>query len=287
MTRPIRIRAFTLLELSIVVMILALLAAAAMRYSNSLAESNMIALTNTNLDVVEATLQNYRNMYGRLPCPAGMSLAESSATFGTEVGTPGNGLCTGTGFRNNSGDPDGPGGTNPGAPDPNYDAATVQVVVAGTLPVKTLRLADRFAYDGWGRRLMYVVDKRMTATNAFTTYSVDNSTIGSIVIKHTATETLAKSITYKAVYAIISNGTNGHGGYSRSLDSTAMRSSSNSVNTDELDNCHCTSTAASNNFDRVFVQKNRTTDSTNYLNNFDDIVRFKTRANLASSVELQ
>jgi prepilin-type N-terminal cleavage/methylation domain-containing protein len=60
--------AFTLIELSIVVLVLSLLAAVAMRYVNSVSETNAYAATNATLDAVETALLNYRNEYGRLPC---------------------------------------------------------------------------------------------------------------------------------------------------------------------------------------------------------------------------
>ena len=273
------IRAFTLIELSIVVLVLSLLAGAAMRYANSIRDTNSLALTNKSMDFVQAAILNYRLTYGRLPCPADLTQAENTAAFGLEVSTAGDGNCTGYNFINSAADPD--------VADPNYDATTSSKVVAGGIPVKTLRLADRYAYDAWGNKIFFIVDKRMTAANAFSIYSANNSTIGAIVIKRAYGDTLANAFTYKAVYALVSTGQNSHGSYARNLTSTSVRAGSGSTNTDELSNCHCDSLAASTPFNRIFVQKPKTIDYTSTTNNFDDIVRYMNRNSLTSITELQ
>jgi hypothetical protein len=243
---------------------------------------------------------NYRNNYGRLPCPADITQAENSAAFGTEVYTTaaGDGTCNnagGTTNRVNSGtDPDGPGGTDPGATDPLYDATTASQVVQGAIPTKTLNIDDKYAYDSWGNKIFYALDKRITATNAFSTYLVGNSVVGAVVIKSipnvsgvASTGTLANALTYKGLYALISTGKNGHGGYVRNIANTSVVTSASSTNTDELDNCHCNSSATATAFNRIFVQKPKTQDVTSYTDNFDDIVRFKTRFDMANTSELQ
>lgn len=280
-------RAYTLIELSIVVLVLALLAGAAMRYANAINEAKTSRDANATLDIVETALQNYRNMYGRLPCPSDLTVAESAAGFGTEVGTAGDGNCSGANYTNSTTDPDASGGSDPGAPDTNYDSATASKVVFGGVPTRTLRLADRYAYDSWGRKIFYAVDKRITATSAFTTYSISNSVVGAVVVKKTGTDTLANALTYKALYALVTTGKNGHGGYARNVSGTQARVNAGSVNADQLVNCHCTSAAVAASFTRIFVQKPKTMDYSTSNDDFDDIVRYKRRSDMATTAELQ
>lgn len=327
MTRrfPARARAFTLIELSIVVLVLGLITAAAMRYVNTMADANALTATNANLDVVETALQNFRNTFGRLPCPADLTLAENTSNFGTEIYSSSGGTSTVLGdgkcgyssssnlnaaygyavpgmYINTSLDPDAAAGSDnnyAGAVDPLYDSTNAPSnVVQGAIPTKTLKIADKYAYDSWGNKIFYAVDRRITATSAFTTYSISNTSIGEVVIKnipntpsanpiYASTSTLANALTYKAIYALVSTGKNGHGGFARNLTGTSTPFNAGSTNTDELDNCHCSSSAAPTAFNRIFVQKPKTIDSTSFTDNFDDVVRFKTRLQMANYAETQ
>lgn len=263
-------------------MVLALLAAAGLRYASAISDSNKTAALNATLDTIEATLLNYRIAYGVLPCPADLTVAENSSTFGVGVDTTGSGSCTSTNvFTNSAADPDG-------------DATAVSKIVAGALPTKTLGLSDKYAYDPWGRKLLYVVDKRMTATGAFLTYPVTTSGTGNpgaIEIKYSVSDSLANALTSSAVYAIVAFGKNGHGSWVRNISSAitiTTRYSAGSTNTDEQKNCHCDASAVATTFDRIFIQKARTNSSSGSLTaGFDDTVRYKTRSEMATSSELQ
>lgn len=270
--------AFTLIELSIVILVLSLLAAAAFRYATNATVIANTATLNQTLDVVETALQNYRNVFGRLPCPSDITLAENSAAFGVEVGTSGDGNCTGYNFINSGADPD--------SADPDYIANTNNVV-AGGIPTKTLKIDDKYAYDAWGKKIMYAVDKRITATSAFTTYTITNTTIGAIVVKKNYNDLLAYATTYKGIYALISFGANGHGAYQRStIAANSTRFNNASSNSNELKNCHCDSSAVATTFDRIFVQTSQT-GTTTIANKFDDTVRVKTRMQMISYAEMQ
>ncbi len=296
--------AFTLIEMSIVVMVLALLSAALLRYASAVTFANSMNATNATLDKIETALMNFRYANGRLPCPASLTTGtgdasdpgiENNANFGKEASTAGNCYDSGAIVANyrNASDPDNA--------DSNYDSTTLNEVVAGGIPTKTLELPDKYAYDSWGRRILYAVDTRITSINAFSTYTVTSSTackpttptIGAIVIKKTLTGNppLASAITCKAIYALVSFGADGHGGYIRKLSvtspaTTPQRYNAGATNADELKNCHCDSTAAATAFDRDFIQQPVTGTGTIGAG-FGDIVRFKTRADMASSSETQ
>src|SRR5271166_6111955 len=89
------------------------------------------------LDEVEEKMRSFIVVNGRRPCPADGSLAVNTTNFGKETDTLGDGLCTGallSGVATNT--------------------------VGGTIPTKSLNLPDDYAFDAWGRRYTYIVDKR-------------------------------------------------------------------------------------------------------------------------------
>ena len=177
--------AFTLLELSMVLLVLSLLAAAALRYASAVSDSKNYSRINDSMDVVEKALLDYRANYGRLPCPADITV-ENEATFGNEIETLADGLCTGANFTNSGTDPDNADGL--------YDATTVSQVVAGAIPVKALKLDNRYGVDPWGKKILYIVDKRMTLDGAFIKYASADTSSGGIVVKKTYNDTLANSL---------------------------------------------------------------------------------------------
>ena len=312
-----RLSAFTLLELSVVVLILALLAAAALRYAAGVTYANNVAATNATLDVIENALMNFRYANNRLPCPGNILLMEATVDFGLEAGgdssssvAAGTGECVTGSLTPAANYENGAAATDPDNGTTGYDSATAQQVEAGSVPTKTLRLADKYAYDAWGRKILYVVDKRITLNNAFknTSYapylssfpssanSYGAGTIGAIVVKKTVGDPLVslphtqeQALTYKAIYALVSFGANGHGAYVRSINTASTVHNAGSQSADELKNCHCDSNAAAvTPWDRDFVQKPRTmSGSYSLYNTFDDIVRFKTRSEMAVYSEMQ
>src|SRR5450759_2548305 len=105
---------------------------------------NRKAATNiSRLGVVETAIVGFMAKNGRLPCPADGQYDVNNRWFGIEAAS--SGTCT--------------GGT-PAAP-LGPDAGTT-FVVGGVIPTKTLGLDDSYAFDEWGHRFTYVVDKRAT-----------------------------------------------------------------------------------------------------------------------------
>ena len=92
-------------------------------------------------------------------------------------------------------------------------------------------------------------------------------------------------LAYKGLYALVSYGKNGYGGYVYNIGGSAVVYNAGSTNADEQKNCHCNTSATATAFDRIFVQKLKTAGSTSLTDNFDDIVRFKTLSQLTTSVD--
>ncbi len=249
---------YTLLELSIVLMVLSLVAGFVMplitqetiRARNRQMSEKMAAL--------EKALADYRIKNDRLPCPAGFADSVSSADFAVSAGSAGSCTAASAGAC---------AGSNPVLCRPAAN------VVSGVVPVRTLGLADDAMIDAWGRRILYVADERMTASGAFTTYKPQSAT-GAIEVRDESSSARSTS----AIAVLLSHGPNGHGAYTRA----GSRISESVTNTMELANCKCTNAAASGTFDNVFYQRAGAAVSNHAANTFDDVARYYTRGSFLS-----
>lgn len=253
----INIHGFTLIELSVVLLIVALVAGSGVVIGRSTLESAQTAATYNRLNTIETALMAFRQN-GRLPCPADGSLATSNANFGKEAANIG--TCTG------------------GAPAANFSVSiSGSPVVEGVVPVRTLSLPDEFMYDGWGRKITYSVWAPMTSVRAFYNYGV-NFNCGLLTVRDAAAGVRSS----QGVYVLVSAGKNGHGAYTVQ----GTRENAGSVNTDEQTNCHCNSSAADTGYAANYVMKDATENPTNALDRFDDILRFKERWQMQNAADV-
>ena len=250
-----RIKGFSLLELSLVVTILALLMAGILNVATQRIMAGKQAELVMKMDAIEAALLAFRKANKRLPCPA-LGSAPAGTTFGVEDSHPGS--CSGAAFT-------------------SADTFTV----GGVVPTRTLALPDDYMFDPWGNRFTYAVDNRMTTsspTPAFTLYSSTDSSVGSITVKQSTTA--VTPMTSKAIAIVLSHGPNGHGAFQLS----GVRKNFGSTNLDEQKNCHCTSAAAAATFDSTFIQSTGHESSTD--TGFDDTLRYYLRSDFLSGTEL-
>ena len=127
---------FSLIQLSIILTVVAVMAAAALPGGAQRSDLSKQDVTLDHMTKIEHALQGIRTADAAYPCPADGTLAKSNANFGKPIGTPG--TCNGANFSD---------GRN---------------VVGGTVPIRALGLPDEMLLDGWGRRFTYVVDPRTT-----------------------------------------------------------------------------------------------------------------------------
>lgn len=284
------LRGFTLLELTVVLLILALLTGMGVLATIGAIESAKVVATQRKMDAIEEAFTKFRLAYQRLPCPGDLTIGNTDTTFGYEAQRTFplrdiNSYLGDTFFNCGIGTPS--ANFNNGASIVAY--STGYPAVEGSVPVRTLGLPDDFAYDGWGRKFSYAVDSYMTIPQAFSKVA-PNLNCNSLRVRDGGNYFRTDG----ALYVLLSHGPNGHGGF---LNTTAPMNAG-STNADERRNCHCDSNAnlaggaamdskryvlASDPVDAtaywyglVFVQK----DATGGLGNsdsFDDIVRYKTR----------
>src|SRR6185312_5508389 len=252
---------FTLIEMSMVVAIIAVVAAASVSMGSSMIESARRVSTTNKLNTIEAALMAYRLGYNRLPCPSDPALtdvAANSTTFGYESGTAG--TCG--------------GGSTVTYTMPSPGTGTV---VEGAVPVKTLGLPDEFQVDGWGRKFSYAVWTPLTAVAtgtgspaAFLNYGISPS-CGAIKVENAGHGNRSTA----AAYALISYGPDGHGGYL----TNGTRFNAGVSNIDEDTNAHYSSAGADTGYAATYIEKEYGTyaGDNDAAHPFGDYVRFKER----------
>jgi hypothetical protein len=234
--------AFSLIELSIVVLIIAILITGSLSSSISAINNAKVKSTRERMDEIYKALGNYLLINGRLPCPASiLELKSSSSTYGTSVGTAG--TCSGTGIYTSTTS----GATN---------------LVYGMVPVKTLGLSNDLAEDGFEDKIAYIIDKNFTGTNFGTSISTATMTINEIP------GSVTKTITDDAIFALVSYGINKSGAFPINSATQITRSSDASEMTNDLDS------TSSPLFDKILITDAKSSDI------FDDVVFYKTRNNL-------
>lgn len=230
---------FSLVELSIILVIFGGLAAASTMLGSKWVEGSEVQTTKQNIETVEAAVDAYVRLNERLPCPASDSVAPTNAAFGRDTSAA-DGLCS------------------------DATLAAGQVV-KGAVPFQTLGVGKSLAYDAWGNRLDFYVDRRVTTEDAFINlYPAGDTSIGDIEVQDMA----GGQRTGKAVMAIVSHGARAHGAVNRSGTALTLTD----PNAKEVENAT---------IDRVIVQgmAGKGADG----REFDDIVAYKLRSQLASS----
>src|SRR5271170_4492428 len=84
---------FTLLELSIVLVIIAVVAGMFINMGTSVIATVRLSSTQQKMKANDDGLMQYRTANDRLPCPADLTLATTNTNYGLEAATPG--TCTG------------------------------------------------------------------------------------------------------------------------------------------------------------------------------------------------
>lgn len=238
---------FTLIELSVVLVIISLIAAAFLNMGIKQTDVSKVELTNTRLDRIEDALGQFLLETGHLPCPA-----EGGAKFNERAyGVADDAACGNT----------------------LIDEHAIHV---GTVPVITLGLADEYMLDAWNRRFTYVVDAGFITREGFEQAlpieEPDVAKQGSIMVLSRdddiagPPERTNSDEGVGAVMVLISHGPNGHGAWPKG--GGTARLNLKSVDEAEIENAHATGDMYS--IDNQFTQTDRT-------GTFDDIVRYRLR----------
>ena len=241
--------AYSLLELSIVILIIAILISGAMSMSVGTLNNAKNKATQEKIAEIYKSLGNFLLANKRLPCPASLKkLKNTDSDYGAEVVN-----CSGAGV---------------------YQSTTSSNLIYGAVPIKALGLSNEMAEDAYENKIIYLIDKRFSvgaeailnfSNNTFATATSNN--IITVKEKPAGVEQIASP---DAMILLISLGANKSGAFNSNANSQNTRSS----DIDEMNN-DITSFSDGNpstaSFDNVIIASSENSEI------FDDIVFFKTR----------
>jgi prepilin-type N-terminal cleavage/methylation domain-containing protein len=168
---------FSLLELSVVLAIISIVAVMGLEGVGSFMSHTAYEVTQDKLAVVKTALAKHRQVYGYLPCPAVPSLDINNTGYGKEARS--SGVCSAS----------------------SYSAD----IYYGDLPVRDLGLPLSYMKDGYGNKMRYAVSRTMTTVALFSNVA----SLGAIPIRTGKIQepcTVCQIITGQAAYVVLSFG---------------------------------------------------------------------------------
>ena len=238
-------KAYSLLELSIVILIISILITGALSVSVGSINNAKIKTTNDRQREVYKAIGNFLITNKRLPCPASLLKVKTvDADYGNAVVGAN---CSDAGV---------------------IQSGSSTNLVYGMVPSRTLGLSNDMAEDAFETKMVYIVDKNFTIASAVdpnfgvTTFSTTAST--GIITVNEKPSGVTQAVTADAIVILISHGANKASGY----NSNASTQNTRATDTDERDNDANEPTTFFNN--TIFA-------SSSNSDVFDDIVFFKRR----------
>ena len=240
-------KAFSLIELSIIIAILSITIIGFVSISTGRITNQKSSSNNDNISAIYQALQKYLVLNKKFPCPASLKDIKSSSSTYAQGLTTSN--CVGTGV---------------------YQSTSSTNLVYGMAPTQTLGLDNSFAEDAYGNKIIYVIDSRLTST---TSSSFENSILESTEGgSATYTHITVTGYTSDAIFILMSRGVNSSGAFAaNSANAPSASSDSNELSNDASSITENTyPTASTSTFDSTFVKSASSTT-------FDDVVFYKTR----------
>jgi prepilin-type N-terminal cleavage/methylation domain-containing protein len=261
---------FSLLELSIVLVVIGIILSMGLDISSSMIEKANRDKTKKILSDIEAAMVGYYKTYGHLPCPASSTDGLSDPNFGKST------------VACNSSSP------AAGTVDVNSESPEVtptKEIRIGTIPVRDMSLPTTYMFDAWGNRITYSVIKDLAVdASTYINYpkgidgilgnaddgapDTDSNGAGDTTGIIKMQDKAGSQITYSdkritTPYVLVSHGRNGMGAYNR-FGGLAVACSGS---TPEKKNCDNDSTFV----DELLFDVSGSADY------FDDFVRWKTK----------
>lgn len=174
---------FTLVELSIVIIIVSLLMASGLAVGTSMVQQANYIDTQKKLAQIRQSIHDFYVVNGRLPCVARLDLLPTDPNFGREIN------CA-------AGQP----GTS--------ESGTIPNVRTGMVPMRTLGLTDRAGADSYGNRIYYAVTANLAINGSF------GGSPGGIIVSDGSSLTTPNTIVSNAAYMLVSPGADRKGAFS-------------------------------------------------------------------------
>ena len=191
---------FSLVELSIVVAIISVVAVLGLETTATFMGRTAYQTTAGKLHDIDRAIQQYRRLYGRLPCPATRTLARSHVCFGKESRGGAANQCLN--YSNAC-----------FATDKNMHSGQL---LYGDVPVRDLGLPISHISDAYGNKLTYIVTTRLTVAGTGANQydhkdSIDAITVRSGKLASTCNGTTNCQNRGTAAYFVFSSGADKRG----------------------------------------------------------------------------
>lgn len=260
-------KSFSIIELSIVLLIISIISVTSVSLFSSKNEVENIKSTKEKMAVIYQALKNFVVANKRMPCPADPTLKTIDSAFGLEAKDNSSDNCNVSLGDSKQTPPD----------------ASDTTIFQGAIPIYALGLSDDMIKDNFGYKFSYIMisghEKDFNYDNIDQSISqIDNS------FEYTANENTALELTYGSnghveypALIIISHGKNGYGAYDYN-GNINLNTPLASVNNNEAQNY-----AYDINSDTPQIK----IDSDFYYNGsgiFDDIVFYKNKDNLIMDI---
>ncbi len=256
--------AFSLIELSIVLVLTAIIIAGVLSASTVSINNAKTKITNDRIKAIYRALGNFVLSNYRLPCPAALDVARESVGYGNSSGSAG--VCDGAGV---------------------YQSSTQSSVIYGMVPATALGLPKDLAEDGFGNKMIYIVNKNFTAadypsttlSNYFSSFlESDASTINVLQVP-------SGNVLDGNAFVIMSLGQNKYGAFNAvSTAQNSIASSDIYEQQNYVSNVNTGTSPYSADFGTISGHGARTviTSSNPSSDVFDDIVFFRTRSQMVT-----
>lgn len=175
---------FSLIELSVVLLISGILLVASFEGSKYILVQNQIDVTNKKLNMIQQAIDIYARTNGYLPCPAYLG-TDSGFAVNDCYNVTTSDATQGLFYSNN--------------------------IVVGAIPYKDLDLPANMSYDAWGGKFTYTVYQ--PATKNLRTLDMRDIVINNYINVYENKVDDDFLITNQAVYSIVSHGRNKYYGY--------------------------------------------------------------------------
>ncbi len=222
-----RVAGFTLVEMSVVLIIIALLTGGGLFVGLNIIRSTKITAVQEELATIQEALENYVTINGFLPCAASRVADMDTADFGEEAPD-----CTVA---------IGGGGTVVDA-SPLAGTSTYTDIHIGALPTKQLGLPASAAIDPWGSRYLYVVSSGQAIDAA--TYEDATDGVGTIFVITPGAASATMYYTgvnlqdpFNAGYVVLSHGPDREGAYT--AETGVLAEACNTGNADVRNTGNC------------------------------------------------
>jgi prepilin-type N-terminal cleavage/methylation domain-containing protein len=175
---------FSLLELSIVLVIISIVVTGGLSLTTAKIGQDQLENTYDEMVNIQKALQAYVTEFGKLPCPASLTLARTDTLYGRQAtdcvdATPPAGITQ-----------------------VEYPAASGKYVRIGGVPFYTLQMPERYLDDSFNNRYYYAVSE------SFIT-SATSASVGNIRV----TDSAGVSISDEVAYTLFSSGKTHKGAY--------------------------------------------------------------------------